>query len=766
MVLVALREGHALEDAETALPEDLYSVGTEALVHRMIRVPDGTVRVLVQGIRRVAITQYEQTQPFLTASVKPAPDTGSTTSTQVRALTSKLLHTFSELVDHASYLPEELRIVAANVESPGELCHLIASTLRLSTAHKQQVLEMRDTNRRLRLLLQLLSHELEVVELGSKIQSEVHVEMSRTQREWFLREQLKQIQEELGEDSSPELRDLRASLAELQLPDEARKQVDRELERMARTPEQSAEYGVIRGYLEWIASLPWTTTSEDNLDLEHARAILDEDHFGLDAVKDRILDYLAVSKLRGGNLSGAILCFVGPPGVGKTSLGRSIARATNRNFARISVGGVRDESEIRGHRRTYIGAMPGSIIRSLRDVGTRNPVFMVDEIDKMGSDWRGDPSSAMLEVLDPEQNATFRDHYLDLPFDLSRTLFICTSNRMDTIPPALRDRMEVIRIEGYTEEEKLQIARRYLLPRQRLEHGLKARQLRVPVPTLKMVIRQYTREAGVRELDRQLATLARKAARSVVAGADGLKVEESDLPELLGKRRHQEETRRVNRTAGVATGLAVTSAGGDILFVEAAMMPGSGRLQVTGQVGQVMEESARAALSWLRMSEGLRDSTAAERFTKLDTHLHIPAGAIPKDGPSAGVAMATALASLWRDVPVRSDIAMTGEITLTGDVLPVGGVKEKALAAQRAKLQHVIVPFLNADDTLDVPEQLADHLTFHFVRHIDEVLELALAAPEADLSAISRRHARAARAAANGSVPQARRRRKPVRAKR
>jgi ATP-dependent Lon protease len=741
VVLVGVRtEDQAADDAQR---EDLFDVGTEAVVHRLIRVPDGTVRALVQGVARVQLgnttpppagrkasraSRRDAAALPLMIEVSPMPDTGDADTTEVRALLQQLLQVFAEVVEHAPYLPEELRMVAGNVEDPAELAHLVASTVRLRAAEKQQVLEAADIAERMRMLLRLLSRELEVLELGSRIQSEVHVEMSRTQREWFLRQQLKQIQEELGDGSADEVAELRTKLGELDLPEVAERQVERELARMARTPEQAAEHGVVRSYLEWIASLPWNTVSEDNLDLVHARAILDEDHYGLERVKERILDYLAVSRLKGGDLAGAILCFTGPPGVGKTSLGRSIARATGRQFARMSVGGMRDEAEIRGHRRTYIGAMPGVVVRGLRDAGTRNPVFMVDEIDKMGADWRGDPSSAMLEVLDPEQNSSFRDHYLDLPFDLSRALFICTANRVDTIPAALRDRMEIIELEGYTEDEKVEIARSYLVPHQLDEHGLGKRQLRLPAKTLRELIRNYTREAGVRELDRQIAAVARRTARTV---AEGAKTNSSPTPEdlrgLLGRRRFFEDVARRTAVPGVATGLAVTGAGGDILFIEAAMVPGHGKVQVTGQIGSVMQESAQAAVSWLRATAAAQESDVSrEFFDSTDIHIHVPAGAIPKDGPSAGVAMATALASLYRDVPVRSDIAMTGELTLTGDVLPVGGVRDKCLAAQRAGIRHVIVPSLNEGDVEEIPSRLAKHLTFHVVDRIEQVLDLAL----------------------------------------
>ena len=584
--------------------------------------------------------------------------------------------------------------------------------------------------KRLRRLSEILARELEVVAIGSKIQSQVQSELDKGQREYFLRQQLKAIQEELGEadEVQAEVNELREQLEAIELPEVVRKQVDRELARLERLQPAMAEYGVVRAYLEWIAALPWDKQTEDNLDLEHARGILDEDHYDIEQVKDRILEFLAVRRLKP-DARGSILCFVGPPGVGKTSLGRSMARALGRKFERISVGGVRDEAEIRGHRRTYIGAMPGAIIRALRDAGVRNPLLMIDEIDKMGSDFRGDPSSAMLEVLDPEQNHTFRDYYLDLPFDLSNVMFVCTANTLDTIPGPLRDRMEVIQLAGYSEEEKLQIARRYLVPRQIERNGLSASRIAFTDPALRVIVADYTREAGVRQLEREIGTICRKVARQVAEGNAKRKVTitEPRVRELLGKRRFFSETRRRTSRPGVATGLAWTPAGGEVLFIEATAMPGGGRLTITGQLGDVMRESAQAALSYVRSNASdLVPGLADDWFATHDIHIHVPAGATPKDGPSAGVAIVTALVSLLSRRPVRSDVAMTGEITLTGQVLPIGGLKEKALAAQRNGIRCVIAPRLNEQDVDEIPEHLREDLEFHFVSTVEEALETAL----------------------------------------
>jgi ATP-dependent Lon protease len=721
-------------EIEAPGPDALYDVGVVGIVARMLKVPDGTLRILVQATQRIRVTGYAQTEPYLVAQVEELPDVSTTETPELLALVRNVQATFTNIVEQVPYLPEELHLAVANLDDPGALSHLIAGALRLRTEEKQALLEERDVARRLRRLSELLASELEVVALGSKIQSQVQSELDRTQREYFLRQQLRAIQDELGEGDEmlAEANELREQLDALELPEEARRQVDRELARLERLPPAAAEHGVIRNYLEWIASLPWGARTEDNLNLRHARRVLDEDHYDIEQVKDRILEFLAVRKLlaerEDATPRSSILCLVGPPGVGKTSLGRSIARALGRRFERISVGGVRDEAEIRGHRRTYIGALPGVIVRALRDAGTRNPLFMIDEIDKMGADFRGDPASAMLEVLDPEQNATFRDHYLDLPLDLSDVLFITTANTLETIPGPLRDRMETIQLAGYTEEEKLEIARRYLVPRQIERNGLTSRQIAFGDAALKVVIAEYTREAGVRGLEREIGAICRKVARRVAEGRarrGKVTISAARARELLGKRRVFGETRRRTAEPGVATGLAWTPAGGDVLFVEATAMPGSGKLTITGQLGDVMRESAQAALSYVRSHPP--DDLPDDWFARHDVHVHVPAGAIPKDGPSAGVTMATALRSLLSGRAVRSDVAMTGEITLTGQVLPIGGLKEKALAAQRSGIRHVIAPARNAQDADEIPAHLRRDLELHFVSRIDEVLEIALA---------------------------------------
>jgi ATP-dependent Lon protease len=718
-----------VKDAETEQPgwEDLHRVGTAAVVHKMIKVPDGTLRILVQGARRIALDREVAADPYLVGEFVELPDELEETP-EVEALTRNVQNLFARVIGLVPYLPEELQLAAANVDDPSALCNLVASTLRLKTAEKQSLLELTSVEARLREVSAILNRELEVFELGSKIQSQVQEEMEKGQREFFLRQQLKAIQDELGEGDAEqaEVNELRARLEELDLPEDARKAAERELGRLEKLPSAAAEYGVIRTYLDWLASLPWGKTTEDNLDLDNARKVLDEDHFDLEKVKDRILEHLAVSKLKN-DLSGPILCFVGPPGVGKTSLGQSIGRALGRKFARLSVGGVRDEAEIRGHRRTYIGAMPGTIIRTLRDAESMNPVMLIDEIDKMGADFRGDPASAMLEVLDPEQNKSFRDHYLDLPFDLSKVLFICTANTLDTIPSPLLDRMDVISLSGYTEDEKFGIAKRYLLPKQLEAHGLDRDRVRFTDNAVRLIIREYTREAGVRNLERRLADVLRKAARQIAEGktrAKTLRIDDRRVRSWLGPRRFEGEVRKRTSDPGVATGLAFTTVGGDVLFFEATAYPGKGRLTITGQLGDVMQESAQAALSWVRAHAeqlGLDPSW----FTEHDVHLHVPAGAVPKDGPSAGITMATAIASLVRNQPVSEDVGMTGEITLTGQVLPIGGIREKALAAQRAGLKRVIIPKDNEPDLAELPAETRRELEFVPVSSINEVLEAA-----------------------------------------
>jgi ATP-dependent Lon protease len=716
------------EDVETPGWDDLYAIGTAAVVHKMIRVPDGTLRILVQGIRRVELERRVLEEPYLLGEFVERPDELEETK-ELEALTRNVQSLFGRIIGLVPYLPEELQIAAANVDDPSALCHLVASTLRLKTEEKQKLLELTSVEDRLREVSLILNRELEVFELGTKIQSQVQSELEKGQREFFLRQQLKAIQEELGEGDpeQAEMQELRERLEALQLPEEVEKSAMRELSRLERLPAAAAEYGVIRTYLDWIATLPWNVTTEDNLDLERAREVLDEDHYDLEKVKDRIIEHLAVSKLRN-DPSGQILCFVGPPGVGKTSLGNSIARTLERKFGRISVGGVRDEAEIRGHRRTYIGAMPGTIIRALRDAESMNPVLLIDEIDKMGSDVRGDPASAMLEVLDPEQNKTFRDHYLDLPFDLSKVLFICTANTIDTIPGPLLDRMDVISLSGYTEDEKLGIARRYLTPKQIEAHGLTDEHIEITDDTLRLVIREYTREAGVRNLERRIGDLCRKAARQVAEGhTDKIVVDEAQAREWLGPRRFSGDPRRRTADAGVATGLAYTAAGGDVLFIEAQAYPGKGKLTITGQLGDVMQESAQAALSWVRSHSG-QLGLADDWFAEHDVHIHVPAGAVPKDGPSAGVTMATAIASLVRGTPVADDVGMTGELTLTGQVLPIGGVREKVLAAQRAGLKRIVLPSENEPDLEELPAETRGELSFTLADSIDDVFAVAFSA--------------------------------------
>jgi ATP-dependent Lon protease len=720
LVMLASRE----PEVEAPNPHQLYDIGVAGTVARMLKVPDGSLRILVQGGQRVKVEQWVGTEPYLTARVTELPDVVQE-GPELTALVRNVQETFSQIIEEVPYLPEELQMAVVNLDDPSALSHLIAGALRISTEERQALLEEVDVGKRLRRLSEILARELDIVAIGSKIQSQVNAEMEKGQREWVLRQQMKAIQEELGEQDpgEAEVEELRSTLNELDLPDQVRTQVDRELSRLEKIPQAAAEHGVIRTYLEWMASLPWGKGTEDNLDLGHAREVLDEDHYDIEKVKDRILEFLAVRKLKP-DARGSILCLSGPPGVGKTSLGQSVARALGRKFERISVGGVRDESEIRGHRRTYIGAMPGTIIRALRDAESHNPVFMIDEIDKMGADYRGDPASAMLEVLDPEQNGTFRDHYLDVPFDLSRTMFICTANDMDRVPGPLRDRMEVIPLAGYTEEEKLQIAKRYLVPRQIERNGLRKSQVGFTDAGLREIITAYTREAGVRNLEREIGSACRKVALEVAMGTleRKLSVTAPRVRKLLGRPRFQPDVKRRTAEAGVATGLAWTPVGGDVLFIEASAMPGKGKLTITGQLGEVMRESAEAALSYVRGHADLPE----DWFAKHDLHVHVPAGAIPKDGPSAGITMATALMSLVSGRPVRDDVAMTGELTLTGQVLPIGGLKEKALAAQRAGIHRILAPRRNEVDLEDLPEPLRKDVDFVWVGDIDEVFAAAL----------------------------------------
>ena len=738
LVLVASRDAELEEPG----PDDLYRVGVVGSVARMLKVPDGTIRILVQAGERVRLGDFVAEEPYLVARIAPLPDEVEETP-ELQALTGNVQRSFSEIIEQIPYLPEELQLAVTNIDDPSALTHLIAGALRIATEEKQELLEEVDVTRRLRRLSEILARELEVIQLGSKIQSQVQSEIDKGQREYFLREQLKAIQQELGEgdEQQAEVAELRERLEAAELPEHALKAAERELSRLERLPPAAAEYGVIRTYLEWLVDLPWSARTEDNLDIAHAREVLDADHYDLEKVKDRILEYLAVRSLQSraadssasrpgqAGFKSPILCFVGPPGVGKTSLGKSIARALGREFERISVGGVRDEAEIRGHRRTYIGAMPGTIVRALRDAGTLNPVFMIDEIDKMGADFRGDPSSAMLEVLDPAQNDSFRDHYLDLSFDLSEVLFIATANTLETIPGPLRDRMEVIQLAGYTLDEKLHIAKRYLVPRQVAENGLRPSQISFSDAALKAIADEYTREAGVRSLEREIGTVCRKVAREVAEGKAKRKVSVSAkrARELLGRRRFFAESRRRTKDPGVATGLAWTPVGGDVLFIEATAMPGQGKLTITGQLGDVMRESAQAALSWVRRNAGsLGADVPDDWFATHDLHVHVPAGAVPKDGPSAGVAMTVALVSLFTGRPVSSDVAMTGEVTLTGQVLPVGGLKEKSLAAQRAGIKRVVLPSRNEGDIAEIPQHELGALEFVYVDEVRQAIAAAI----------------------------------------
>ena len=707
-------------------PDDVFQYGTAAIILRMLKFPDGSLRVLVQGLARIKIEEITSVDPYLVARVKHLKESYRE-STELEALKRNISIQFQKIVAQVPQLPDELQVVVVNTDDPSKLADLIASNLNLSVEEKEEILETVDVKKRLEKLTVYVNRELEVLEVGSRIQDKVQSELGKNQREYFLREQLRAIQKELGigDERSMEIEELRKKIEEAKMPEEAEKEALRELDRLAKMQPGAAEYTVARTYIDWMISLPWSKSTEDNLDIEAAQKVLDEDHYDLEKVKERILEYLAVRKLKA-DTKGPILCFVGPPGVGKTSLGRSIARAMGRKFVRISLGGVHDEAEIRGHRRTYIGALPGRIIQGLKNAGSNNPIFMLDEVDKIGMDFRGDPSSALLEVLDPEQNFSFTDHYLDVPFDLSRVMFITTANVLDTIPSALRDRMETLVLPGYIEEEKLQIAYKYLIPRQIEENGLKRSNISFTKSAVRKIIREYTREAGVRNLERQIASVCRKVAKDVAAGKlQSRKITPDEVIEMLGPAKYYSEIAERTSEPGVATGLAWTPTGGDILFVEATSMHGNKGLILTGQLGDVMKESAQAALSYIRAHAedfGIKPSF----FEKTDIHVHVPAGAIPKDGPSAGVTIATAIISMLTSRPVRHDIAMTGEITLRGKVLPVGGIKEKVLAARRAGIRKVILPAKNKDDLEDIPEYTKKNMTFYFVESLDEVLNLAL----------------------------------------
>ena len=720
--------------AEEPGESDLHRIGTVATIHKVVKQPDGTLRLVVQGLRRFRILELTQTRPYLLARVEEMDDVAAAGDLETEALVRNATTLFRQIVELSPLLPDELAGAVQNVTEPGRLADVIGASLpALSTAVKQELLETADVKARLQRLVATLTKEMEVLELGSKIQSQVESEMGKGQREYYLREQLKAIQKELGQtdDRTRELDELREKIEAAQMTEEAKKEAMRELDRLGKMPPAAAEYTVARTYLDWLIALPWSKETTDLLDLGAARAILDEDHSGLEKVKDRILEYLAVKSMRPAGKD-PILCFVGPPGVGKTSLGRSIARALGRTFHRISLGGMRDEAEIRGHRRTYIGALPGQIIQGLRRAESKNPVFMLDEIDKLGMDFRGDPASALLEVLDPEQNVSFRDHYVDVAFDLSKILFITTANVLDTVPPALRDRMEIIELAGYTEEEKVGIARKHLLPKQAKDHGLlEGEHINWTDAALRLLVRGYTREAGLRNLEREIAAVTRKVAKRRVEGhTEAVEVTEGVVGGFLGSPKFVfEELEERTRVPGVAVGLAWTPAGGDILFIEATRMKGSKTLTLTGQLGDVMKESAQAALSWARSNAndlGIR----SDYWETSDIHVHVPAGAIPKDGPSAGVTMVTALVSMMTQRPLRPNLAMTGEVTLSGRVLPVGGIKEKVLAAKRAGVTTVILPKRNEKHLIeDVPQAAREGMTFHLVDSVTQVLDLALEGP-------------------------------------
>jgi len=714
------------EDKSTSDREDLAKMGTSALILKMAKTQDNRTQLLVQGLSRFRIKTFKDGKPYLIAHVEPIKDIEKKDN-ETEALMSNLISQFERIVELSPGLPPEIGQMAKTIQEAGTLADMIASTINSKPDEKQIVLEIEDIKERLKEVTRLVNHQLEILELGNKIQSQVKGDMDKSQREYYLRQQLKAIKEELGEkdESTVEIDEYRAKIEEKNLPDEARKEAERELDRLSRMHPSSAEYTVASTYLDWVTSLPWHDSTQDNLDIKKARKILDDDHFGLEKPKRRIIEYLAVRKLKPES-KGPILCFTGPPGTGKTSLGQSIARALGRKFHRISLGGVRDEAEIRGHRRTYVGALPGRIIQGLRRAESNNPVFMLDEIDKVGSDFRGDPSSALLEVLDPEQNFSFSDHYLDVPFDLSKVMFITTANILDPIPPALRDRMEVLMLHGYTLDEKNKIANRYLIPRQREEHGIKAKQIKFTNGAVRQIITGYTREAGLRNLEREIANICRGVATKIAQNkVKSVNIKVDGIHGYLGPIRFTSETKARITTPGVATGLAWTPTGGELLFIEATAMKGKKGLTLTGQLGDVMKESATAALSFAR-SNASSLGIDEDFFETHDIHVHVPAGAIPKDGPSAGVTMLSALTSLLTGIRIRKDLAMTGEITLRGQVLPVGGVKEKVLAAHRAGIKTIILPEWNQKDLEDMPKKVEKDIRFHFVDKMLDVIKIAM----------------------------------------
>jgi len=720
----------AQKDLNTENPEpgDLYDVGTVGMIMRMLKLPDGRVKILVQGISKARIVNYAQTEPYFQVDIEKVVEPKAAKVTlEVEALMRNVKEQLEKMISLGKMVLPDIMVIVENIDDPGKLADLVASNLGLKVESAQEVLEIVDPAERLKKVNEIISKELEVLTMQQKIQADARGEIDKSQREYFLREQLKAIQKELGEvdERTEEINDLRKKMEEAAMPEKVRTEAEKQLKRLERMHPDAAESGVIRSYIETLVELPWSKSTQDNLDIKGAKKVLDEDHYDLEKVKERILEYLAVRKLKE-KLKGPILCFVGPPGVGKTSLGKSIARALGREFFRMSLGGMRDEAEIRGHRRTYVGALPGRIIQGIRQCNTNNPVFMLDEVDKVGADFRGDPSAALLEVLDPEQNFAFVDHYLAVPFDLSNVMFITTANLVDPIIPALKDRMEVIHLAGYTEEEKLGIARQYLIPRQMTENGVTEADIQITDPALMQIISQYTRESGLRNLEREIANTCRKVARKIAEGRKTVvRITPSDVHKYLGAPRYLPEEEREKDEIGVSTGLAWTETGGDILYIEATTMKGKGGLTLTGHLGEVMKESAQAALSYVR-SKAPQLGIKEDVFSKLDIHIHVPAGAIPKDGPSAGVTLATAITSVLTGKPVNKDVAMTGEVTLRGRVLPIGGLKEKTLAARRAGIKTVIIPKRNSKDLDDIPKIVKKSINFVLADHMDEVLKAAL----------------------------------------
>jgi ATP-dependent Lon protease len=725
MILLLTQKDMEIEDPKR---EDVYEMGTVALIMRMLKLPDGRVRILAQGLIRARIESFEEDGPYITAKLQVVHEPEKAEKTmEAEALIRNVRNGLEKATSLGKNVPPEVLIIATNIDEPGRLADLTASNLELKVEEAQEILEIVDPLQRLKKVYELLTRELELLDVQSKISTEAKGEMDKLQKQYYLRQQMKAIQKELGESTEiqEEIKGYQDRLKKLRVTEEVREEIDKQITRLAQMHPESAETAVVRNYLDWMFSLPWNKITVDNLDLVKAKEILDEDHYGLDKVKERILEYLGVRKLSK-RIKGPILCFVGPPGVGKTSLGKSIARALGRNFIRISLGGVRDEAEVRGHRRTYVGAMPGRIIQSIRRAGSNNPVFMMDEVDKIGADFRGDPSSALLEVLDPEQNNTFRDHYLGVPYDLSKVMFITTANLLDPIQPAFRDRMEVLELPGYTEEEKLQIAVKHLIPKQIAENALDGKFIDFSEGSVKKIISLYTREAGVRNLEREIASVCRKVARKVAEGRKTLtRITSQNIEPFLGPAKIFKDQLLHKDQVGVATGVAWTEAGGEILFVEATKMRGKGNLSLTGSLGEVMKESAQAALSYAR-AHAWEFGIDNRLFQRNDFHIHIPEGAIPKDGPSAGVTIATSFISLCTDTKVRWDVAMTGEITLRGNVLPVGGIKEKVLAAQRMGVKRMILPLPNKKDLFDIPKKVIKNMEFIYVEDVKEVLKNAL----------------------------------------